>query len=148
MASKESAAAAANNLCLLNLFKFNQTRSILWKVSGSKDKGGDEGKGEAAEWEVASSLTEGWHNLTATGRAEQSTDGVGLLHVQFMCNALPMLLFCCCYLHSHAPSQHHGHKLLIVCLILEYIRQGVAALSLCLYLPCVLSIRLCVLLGD
>lgn len=45
MASKESAAAAAaNNLCLLNLFKFNQTRSILWKVSGSKDKGGDEGK--------------------------------------------------------------------------------------------------------
>lgn len=45
MASKESAAAAANNLCLLNLFKFNQTRSILWKVSGSKDKGGGEGKG-------------------------------------------------------------------------------------------------------
>lgn len=69
-------------------------------------------------------------------RAEQH--GVGLLHVQFMCNALPMLLFCCCYLHSHAPSQHYGHKLLIVCLIFEYIRHGVAVLSLCLYLACVL----------
>lgn len=43
--AKKSAAAAANNLCLLNLFKFNQTRSILWKVSGSKDEEGGKGKG-------------------------------------------------------------------------------------------------------
>lgn len=93
--ARKSAAAAANNLCLLNLFKFNQTRSILWKVQGGGEwrQAGCVGGCELTRRGVVAEEA-AWHNLAVTARAGGAGRcGTGMLFVQFMCNALPMLLF-------------------------------------------------------
>lgn len=94
--------AIANNLCLLNLFKFNQSHSHFVRQRGKV------GGVLFAENLAAESLLYG---------------GVFLL-----CNLCAARCQCCClcYQICHAPNSDVPFPLLIVCLILENIWQAVA----------------------